>query len=283
MKHTFLLALSLGTALSACTVTIAPAPSQQATSDCQGGPNGCSVAAHDGWNPPPAAVDVSGQIHDYILAHPEIIAEAQRSLAMKQVAERQAQAKSVLSANRDAVFFAPSDPILGNPKGDVTLVAFTDYECPFCKKLSPEVDKLIVVDPGVRVVVKEFPILGAVSDTAARYALAANAQGKYAAFHSALMASTVQEHQLTEAQILDFAKKSGLDLDRLKRDAAEPAIAAQIAANRALAQKLAVSSTPSLMITGTSPDSAQLVNIRDLQGLQQAVNTARMSKVASAQ
>ena len=271
-------------ALSACSVTIAPVhDTNTATSaDCQGGPNGCSVAEHEALTRslPPVAADVSGQIHDYILAHPEIIAEAQRGLAVKQAAERQAQAKASLAANRDAVFFDPADPALGNPKGDVTLVEFFDNECPFCKKLAPEIAALIKADPNVRLVMKEFPILGPVSDASARFALAAKAQGRYAALHDALMASTIQEHQLTEAQILDFAKASGLDVERLKRDAATPEIAARIAATRALAQKLAITGTPGLVVSGTSPDSAQIVNARDLQGLQQAVNVARAQKIA---
>lgn len=269
-------------ALTACSASFSIGQQTAQTDDCDGKEGKCSVAEHEARQPVIAG-DLDARIHDYLLVHPEVVAEAQRGLAVKQAAERQAQAKAALAANRDATFFDPADPVIGNPKGDITLVIFTDYECPFCKKVTPEIDRLIAADSGVRVVVKEFPILGPVSETAARYALAAKAQGKYAGFHAALMASTVVEHELTEAQILDFAKASGLDIERLKKDAADPAIAATIVANRALAQKLGVSGTPGLMITGAAPDSAQIVNIRDLQGFQQAVNAARASKVASAQ
>ena len=242
MKRAPLLTLAVGMVLSACTVAISPTPSQQSASDCAGGPNGCSVAAHDGMT------DVSSQIHDYILAHPEIIAEAQRGFAVKQAAERQALAKRALSENRDAVFSDPTDPVLGNPNGDVVIVEAFDSECPFCRKIAPTIDDLIKSDPGVKVVLKEYPILGPMSETAAKYALASMRQGKYAAFHAALMASTIPEHQLTEPQIVGFAAGVGLDTARLKKDAADPAIAEKIAANRALAQRLAITATPGIII-----------------------------------
>jgi len=269
--------VSIALALSACSITIAPNPSQQSAADCQGGPNGCSVAAHDALTGtlPPVATDVSGQIHDYILAHPEVIAEAQRGLAAKQAGERQAQAKKALIDNHDAVFNDPADPIIGNPKGDVTIVEAFDPECPFCKKLAPTIEELIKADPNVRVVLKEFPILGPMSESAAKYALAALRQGKYAAFHSALMASTIPEHQLTEAQVIGFAAGVGLDIVRLKKDATDPAIMSQIAANRALAQKLAITSTPSLIV-GDQIQSGLMT----IDTLRKAVADARSRKSA---
>ena len=272
--------LALSVALAACTVTVAPASSApQSAADCQGGPNGCSVAAHGAaaWNPPPVAVDVSGQIHDYILAHPEVIAEAQRNLATRQATERQTQAKAALAENRDAVFNDSTDPVIGNPKGDVTIVEVLDYECPFCRRLAPAIDELIKSDPNVKVVVKEYPILGPMSETAAKYGLASMRQGKYGVFHAALMASTIPEHQLTEAQIIGFAKGVGLDIAKLKNDAADPAIMGQIAANRALAQKLAITGTPGLII-GDQIQSGFM----SLETLKKSVADARARKLASA-
>jgi len=277
-RYSMLLILTLSISLTACTVTVAPASnSSQSAADCQGGPNGCSVATHDAaaWNPPPVAVDVSGQIHDYILAHPEIIAEAQRSLSVKLAAERQAQAKAALAADRDAVFFDPTDPVLGNPKGDVTIVEFYDLDCPFCRALAPSLRQLIEEDHGVRLVLKDYPILGPGSELAARYALAAIKQGKYAEFHETVLASKLPEHQLDEGKIQGFATAAGLDVLRLKADAADPAVMKRIVDNRALASKLGISGTPGLIV-GDQIHGGAL----PLDALKKLVADARARKIA---
>jgi len=273
-------AIAISTTLAACSLTIAPAPNfSQSVADCSGGPNGCSVVAHEAiaGTLPPVAVDVSGQIHDYIVAHPEVIAEAQRSLATRQVAERQAQARKALAENHEAVFDNPTDPVIGNPKGDVTIVEVYDDECPFCRRLAPVIDELIKTDPNIKVVLKEYPILGPMSETAAKYSLASMRQGKFAAFHAALMASTIPEHQLTEAQIVGFATDVGLDVARLQGDAADPAIMSQIATNRALAQKLAITGTPGLIIGDQVQGGAV-----SLEVLKKLVSDVRTRKLTSA-
>ena len=262
--------------LSGCTMTVAPLETNNASAapDCQGPGGSCSVAAHEARQPVMAA-DIDTHIHDYLVAHPEVIQEAQIAGQKRLADARLAGAKKALAENRDAVFNDPADPVLGNPRGDVTIVAFTDYECPFCKRITPAIDELVKADAGVRVVLKEFPILGPMSETAARYALAAARQGKYAAFHAALMASTIGEHQLTEVQILGFAAAVGLDAARLARDAAEPAIQARIAGNRALAQSLAITGTPGLIV-GDRIQSGLIT----AESLKKAVADARARKVA---
>ncbi|MBV8047783.1 MAG: thioredoxin domain-containing protein [Paludibacterium sp.] len=265
-------------ALSACTVTITPSPSSQSAADCPGGSNGCSVADHNAMTGtlPRVAVDVSQQIHDYILAHPEIIAEAQRSLATRQAAERQVQAKRVLADSHDAVFADPADPVIGNPKGDVTIVEFYDLDCPFCRALAPSLRQLIEEDHGVRLVLKDYPILGPGSELAARYALAAMKQGKYTEFHEAVLASKLPEHQLDEGKIQGFAVAAGLDVARLRGDAADPAVTKRIADNRALAAKLGISGTPGLIIEDQMQGGAL-----SLDALKKLVADVRARKVAS--
>ena len=272
----------LAATLSACTLTIAPAPNppqQQSAADCPGGANGCSVAEHDAMNRvlPPVSVDVSQQIHDYILAHPEVIAEAQRSMATRQAAERQAQSKKALADNHDAVFADPLDPVIGNPKGDVTIVEFYDLDCPFCRALAPTLRQLVEEDHGVRLILKDYPILGPGSELATRYALAAIKQGKYAEFHDAVLASKLPEHQLDEGKIQAFAAAAGLDVMRLKSDAADPALSKRIADNRALAGKLGISGTPGLII-GDQLQSGAI----PLDALKKMVADVRARKTASA-
>lgn len=236
---------------------------------CAGSEGQCSVVRHDA-DEPLRRGDFEVMLKTYLDEHPEIIAEVSQKLRIKQMAERQVQGQKALAENRSALFEDPTDPVIGNPRGDVTLVEFFDNECPFCKKLSPAIEKLVSEDPGVRVVLKEFPILGPGSEISARYALAAIGQGKYARFHNALMEDKTPEHQLAEPHILEMAAKAGLDVERLKKDAAQPAIASRIEANRLLARKLTISGTPGLVV-GDKIESGALT----IELLRQAVAEMR--------
>jgi protein-disulfide isomerase len=117
--------------------------------------------------------------------------------------------------SRDAVLRDPEIPALGNPKGDLTIVEFFDYQCPFCKKLAPEIAQVIREDGNIRLVLKDWPIFGDVSKTAARLALAAKYQDKYEAAHDALIGAT---EKLTDANIPDLLTKAGIDVDKAKLD-----------------------------------------------------------------
>jgi protein-disulfide isomerase len=119
---------------------------------------------------------------------------------------------------------------------------------PGCKSLQPVLARLVQEHPEVSIIYKDFPILGEGSAIAARAGLAAVKQGLYAAFHDLMMGSRIPEHQLTEAQILDRAKQAGLDIGRLQRDMADPAVEAKIAETRTLAATLGIQGTPGLLI-----------------------------------
>ncbi|WP_158240842.1 DsbA family protein [Telmatospirillum siberiense] len=191
---------------------------------------------------------LDGEIHDYLTSHPEILMEMSQALRQKQQTEAQEKAHAGIARNHAAIFDDASDPVGGNPAGQVTIVEFFDAECPFCKRVSPDLERLTRENNDVRIVFKEFPILGAGSVTAARAALASMKQGKYDAFHHALMADTTPEHQLAEPHIMDLARSSGLDVERLKQDMTAPDIEAKIAANKSLAQTLGITGTPGLII-----------------------------------
>jgi protein-disulfide isomerase len=145
----------------------------------------------------------------------------------------------------DELLRDPDSPISGNARGDVALVEFFDYNCPYCKRAAPEVARAQSNDPKLRIVYKEFPILGASSTFAAKAALAAHRQGKYVEFHNALMDA---RGTLTEKAVLDTAGRLGLDLDRLKADMATSAVQAAIDRNLALARALNINGTPGFVI-----------------------------------
>lgn len=152
---------------------------------------------------------------------------------------------SAVAAQADEIYRSPSSPVLGNPDGDVTVVAFFDYNCPYCRQGVPALKKLIESDEKVRLVVKELPVLGHASEDAARLALAAVGQGKYAALHEAMMTG---RGIATKERTLDTAEDLGIDTLKLERDAELPAIQDKIAANKALAASLGVRGVPFYLV-----------------------------------
>lgn len=184
-------------------------------------------------------------IHDYLLAHPEVIIEAvSKYQAQQEQAAAAAQAKALVD-RREELIHAPDAPVLGNPSGDVTIVEFFDYQCPYCKSTARSVLETVSADGNVRLVFKEFPILGPVSDYAAKAALAAQKQGKYRELHMALMAF---KGKLTEEDVMRLATDLGLDAIRLAEDMEAPEIAASLARNHELAGALGVRGTPAFVI-----------------------------------
>jgi protein-disulfide isomerase len=187
-------------------------------------------------------------LRDALTRDPSILRDA--ILALQQDDERREAAARVeaIRAERAALLHDPADPVRGNPAGDVTIVEFFDVRCSFCRRLHPELEALIAADRGVRVVMKDLPILGAQSVWAARALLAAHRQGGYARLQDALLRL---RGEATEAAIQAEARRIGLDWQRLRRDMEDPAIMARIEANVALAQRLGISGTPALIIGDT--------------------------------
>lgn len=138
-------------------------------------------------------------------------------------------------------------PVLGNPQGDVTVVEFFDYNCPFCKKIADDMKALIEQDPGVRLVYREWPIINQGSQFAARAALAARRQGKYEALHWALMA----QPRVTENSALRAARTLGVDIPRLLNDMNHRSVDRHIALSFDLARNLRIAGTPTFVIGNT--------------------------------
>ncbi len=149
--------------------------------------------------------------------------------------------------NEKTVLHDPDVPVLGNPKGDVTIVEFFDYQCPYCRKMHPDLMRLLAEDGKIRLVLKDWPILTEHSRTAARLALAARYQGRYAETHAALMETS---GRLDQDKIRAAAVKAGLDLGKVDADvkARGPEIDAVLARNTAQADALELTGTPALLV-----------------------------------
>lgn len=213
------------------------------------------------------------RVHDYLLAHPEVIGEALNRLDALQREQTAKQAQVALKSHANQVFHDPNDPVSGNPNGDVTLVEFFDYNCPYCKSMSPVMTQVEAADPQLRIVYKEFPILGPDSLLAAKAALAANKQGKYVAFHRALY--ELRGH-VDEGKVMEVAKRVGLDLARLKADMRAPEISDHLEQNINLAQSLGINGTPGFAI-----GKHVFTGATDLKSLQATVAAARKSASTS--
>ena len=176
-----------------------------------------------------------------ILENPQIIMQAVAILEQRERERAASGANTVrLQLEQD-----PNSPNLGNPDGDVTVIEFFDYNCPYCRKAGQTVQELLASDANVRVIYREWPILGEDSVFASRAALAARAQGKYEEFHWALMNG---EGRASEASILKLARHLGLDVEKLQADMTSPAVEAHIAQSNALARTLGFTGTPAFIV-----------------------------------
>ena len=184
-------------------------------------------------------------VHNYLVTHPEVLIEAMQALDKKEAAAAQAKARSVIEKNADAIFHDPSTYVAGNPKGNVSVVEFFDYQCGFCRANFEPLRQTVKKDGNIRFVLKEWPVLGPASVTAAKAAMAARKQGKYLEFHNALYGL---KGGLTDERIYDTAAKVGLDVTKLQKDMKDPAIDKALARNNALAQALGFEGTPSFVI-----------------------------------
>jgi len=194
----------------------------------------------------PAEEDAIRQlVRDYLLTNPEVLMEAAQIYRERQQELQQKQASQTLVMRREELDRDPDSPVIGNPDGDVVVVEFFDYRCPYCVRVAEDLREVVEDDGNIRLVMKEFPILGPESMVAARMALAAEKQGKYEELHFAMM--TVSG-KLTEDKAFKIAEKIDLDMDQLRRDMEAPEIDAMLQRNFALAQALQINGTPAFVI-----------------------------------
>jgi protein-disulfide isomerase len=180
-----------------------------------------------------------------IRENPGIVFEAAQLFEEQQQANQALVAAQVLATEREALERDPNAPVLGNPDGDVTVVEFFDYNCPYCRRVKPHMEALLAADPNVRVVYREWPSLGEGSVFAARAALASRNQGKYEEFHWAMMELSGRAE---EASVMRAAEDIGLDVVQLRRDMNAPEIDEHIATSMRLSRAMGFSGTPSFVI-----------------------------------
>lgn len=204
------------------------------------------------------------KVRAYLLEHPEILIEMSQKLEQNQQAAANEKVKGALAQHRQALERDPRD-FVANPDGKVTVVEFFDYRCSYCKLATPAVVQLIKENPDVRFVFKEFVIFGAASETAARGALAAKAQGKYLDAHGRFMA----EKSLDAAGVDRLLKEAGVDVAKAKLDGQHAAITQQLKDVHDLAVALGVDGTPAFFVGDT------VVRGADIEGLRKAIAEAK--------
>jgi protein-disulfide isomerase len=194
-------------------------------------------------------------IKQYIMDNPEILRDALIELAAR---EKQA----TISAGLDEVRRDDGDPVMGNANGSLVIYEFSDYNCGYCKRMFPTIQQLLANNDDIRMVVKEFPILGQSSLIAARAGVAAQKQGKFSAFHNEMM---TYRGQISEATIMTAARTAKLNLDQLRQDMDSPATNTIIDRTRAVAAALEINGTPALVVGETIIPGC--VSIEELQNV----------------
>lgn len=202
--------------------------------------------------------DVDKAIEEYLDQNPQVVVEAFQKYQVMQEAEKQAAVARELAVIRSALENDPTSPVIGNPDGDVTVVEFFDYQCGFCKRMFPKVLKGVNADGNIRWVLRDLPTLGPISRTAAKASLAANKQGKFFEFHQAMM--TNNDRLEDEDDIMDIAKKAGLDVKQLEKDMASPEVEKILSDNAQLAQKVQTQGVPNFIIGNYISHGAMMGN-----------------------
>jgi protein-disulfide isomerase len=188
-------------------------------------------------------------IREYLLANPEVLEEAQAELSKRQAVAEAAKQTTAVKKHSEALFNSPRGVFLGNRDGDVNFVEFFDYNCGFCKRAMMDMLELMKADPKIRVVLKEFPVLGQSSIDAAQVSVAVRMQDpsgkKYLDFHQKLLNS---RGQIDKARAIAAAKEVGLDMARLDKDLASAEIKATLEESFRMAEDLGLNGTPSYVI-----------------------------------
>ena len=187
-------------------------------------------------------------VREYLLTNPELMREVFIELERRQVAEQEARQRQALEDSAAQLFDAEHDIVMGNPEGDVTLVEFFDYNCGFCKRALGDVMAMIEKDPNLRVVLKEFPVLGEDSTAAARVSVAATLQmteEQAARYHTDLLNT---RGRVGGETALALAEEMGLDMDRLAADIESQEVREVLMANMSLADDLGLTGTPAWVV-----------------------------------
>ncbi len=208
--------------------------------------------------------EIEAIIKDYLMKHPEVLQETMAAMEERQAQEQTDKHKGAIKEHAQTLFSSSRQVTLGNPKGDVTFVEFFDYNCGYCKQAMNDMFDLVKKDGNLKVVLKEFPVLGPGSVEAAQVAVAVRMQDpdgkKYAAFHQKLLGG---RGQADRARALAVAKEVGIDMTRLEKDVSGPEVRASLEESMKLAEMLGLNGTPSyvigndIVIGAVGPDALQ--------------------------
>ena len=210
-------------------------------------------------------------IREYLITNPDVLREAFEALEQQQQIAQQEESRSRIKEHAEMLFRSERGYVYGNAEGNVTLVEFFDYNCGYCKRSLSDVMTLMDTDGNLKLVLKEFPILGPGSVYAARAAIASKKQGKYWEFHLALMQS---QGAVDENLVIQIAGEVGLDIDKLKADMDDPEVSATINESMELANAIGINGTPAFIIDdtlipgalGVDGLRAQIAEVRDTGG-----------------
>jgi len=193
--------------------------------------------------------DIETIVRNYLLAHPEVLEEAMAELTRRQSAAEAEKQQASVAKNAEAIFTSPRGVTIGNRDGDVTFVEFFDYNCGYCKRAMLDMLEIMKGDSKLKVVLKEFPVLGPSSIEAAQVGVAVRMQDpsgrKYLDFHQKLLTG---KGQADKARAMAAAKEAGLDMGKLEKDLASPEIRATLEENFKLAEAMGMNGTPSYVI-----------------------------------
>jgi protein-disulfide isomerase len=223
---------------------------------------------------PQQRTEIEAIIKDYLIKNPEILRDVASALEKQQAEADAAKGRKAVKEHAAALFNSPHQVVLGNPRGDVTMVEFFDYNCGYCKRALSDMLELLKSDPKLRVVLKEFPVLGEGSVQAAHVAAAAHLQDKsgkkYLEFHRKLLTS---RGQVTKTQALAAAKEAGFDIAKIERDSTSPEVRKALEESFMLADALGLNGTPSYVI-----GSNVIIGAVGLAKLKENINQARCGK-----
>lgn len=207
-------------------------------------------------------------IRDYLVSNPDVLREAFEALERQQQDQQLSQARESIKQNAQLLYHSKRGYVAGNPSGKIAVVEFFDYNCGYCKRSLGDVVKLVETDPDLKLVLKEFPILGPGSVFAAKAAIAAKKQGRYWDLHVAMMKN---RGAVNEEVVIKIAGDLGLDIDRLRADMADPEVDATINESMQIANAVGINGTPAFVIDdrlipgalGHDGLVAQITEVRD--------------------
>jgi protein-disulfide isomerase len=248
----------LAAALFACAIALPTAASAQSFSPAQRG-------------------EIETIIREYLLSHPEVLKDVIAEMEKREAAADLEKHRAAVADNHETIFNSTRQVTIGNAQGDVTLVEFFDYNCGYCKRALSDMMDLMKGDTKLRVVLKEFPVLGEGSTQAAQVAVAVRMQDKtggkkYLEFHQKLLGG---RGQADKARALAVAKEVGMDMGRLEKDMASEEVKTTLAESFKLAEAMGLNGTPSYVV-GTDV----VVGAIGLDALREKVSAARCGKAA---